>query len=298
MHTLLAQLLTWFRPFAVGPQFPLVWRGGQGLTLGRDDSTFSDPIAFTRSTPAWNGGAGGGAGSGAGDSGQGDAGGAAGTPPATPPAGATTTATAGTGSGPDLAALQTSLDAAKRDGQTEASKAMLGALGFDKLEDAQAWVTAQREKENASLSELERREKAAEERERAAAEREANANRIALQARITTALTIAGAPAEHVGDLVPLIAVADDADDAAIAAAVEAKKAKFPALFAAATASSSGSGTRPATTAPFSLPAGGGRSESGGDAQPLDAGRQRAKQLIEQRTAANSGSFPFPAATS
>lgn len=297
MHTLLATLFT-LRSFAVGPQLPLVWRGGRGLTLGRDDSTFSDPIAFTRSTPAWNGG-GGGAGSGAGNAGQGEAGGAAGAPPASLPGGGatTTTAAAGAGGGPDLAALQASLDAAKRDGQTEAQKAMLAALGFDKLEDAQAWVTAQRDKENASLSEMERREREVAAKIATAEQQTRDANAEKMRAKIVTQLVIAGAPAENVQDLVDLVKVSEDADDDAIKTEVEAKKAKFPALFATPPPPAGG-GRPPGTPAPASLPAGGGKPEGGGDAQPLDAGRNRAQQVKEQRTAATAGSFPFPGATS
>lgn len=137
---------------------------------------------------------------------------------------------------PDLAGLQSALDAAKTEGERAALGNALKALGFDKLEDAQAWVKNKREADKAKLTEVERREQAAEERERQAQARETAAAAKALRADISAALIEAGAPRTGVADLVDLVKVDAGADEAAIKAAVEAKKTQFPALFTEAAA--------------------------------------------------------------
>jgi hypothetical protein len=191
-------------------------------------------------------------------------------PPATPPPAAPPAPPA---AAPDLAGLQKVIDDAKANGQTEATATVLQALGFEKLEDAQAFVTAKREADNAQLTEVERREQAAAAREAAAAQREQAAAEKARRADIRAALLTAGAPADNVADLVDLVKVPDEADDAAITAAVETVKTKFGALFAAST-------TPPPATppGPSSLP-GGTPPPGTPPADPLEAGKRRAAAI-------------------
>lgn len=159
---------------------------------------------------------------------------------------------------PDLAGLQSALDAAKTEGERAALGTALKALGFDKLEDAQTWVKDKRDAETAKLSEVERREKAAEEREAQAQAREAAAAAKALRADISAALVEAGAPRQGVADLVDLVKVAADADEAAIKAAVEAKKTQFPSLFTDAAATPPPPGGLPGGNPPAPRPSNGG----------------------------------------
>jgi hypothetical protein len=186
---------------------------------------------------------------------------------------------------PDLGALQAALDQAKASGTTEASQALLGALGFDRVEDAQAWVKAKRDEEAASLTEMERRERDAEERERRAAEREAAAATAARTSAVKDALRDAGAPREHVADLVALVAVDGEADEAGITAAVEAVKAKFPALFGVP------------GTAPSSNPS--GQPAAQGTKSGLEAGREQARlRMAESANDPAKNPFaPFQRAT-
>lgn len=151
--------------------------------------------------------------------------------PAAPAPVATPSAPAAAAPAPDLGALQTIIDGAKAEGQTAATGEVLKALGFDKLEDAQAFVTAKRQADDATKSADQLARETAE-REAAGARAEAaQARAEARAARIEAALTGAGAPAGSVADLSKLIDVAADADGAAIAAAAEALKAKYPAMF-------------------------------------------------------------------
>lgn len=169
---------------------------------------------------------------------------------------------------PDLAGLETALNAAKTEAQQQAQADMLKALGFDKRDDAIAWVKAKREEETAGLSELERRERTVAEREAAAALTEANANRIARDARVRAALVTAGAPGEHVGDLAKIVAVPDgEVTDEQLTAAVEATKTKFPALFTGPAAPPAPSGN-PAGSPPAPRPNQGG----------VDPARERARR--------------------
>lgn len=184
---------------------------------------------------------------------------------------------------PDLNGLQAALDAAKTEGEKAALQTAVKALGFDKLEDAQTWVTDKRNAELAAMDEVQRREKVAEDREKAAAEREAAAAVKAQRADIRAALLDAGAPKELVGDLVDIIKVPAEADEAAIKAAVDAKKAAAPAFFAASTTPP----PPPGTPAPSGLP--GGTPPPGtppGD--PLEAGKQRAAAVKASRGGATA----------
>lgn len=134
---------------------------------------------------------------------------------------------------PDLTALQAELDKAKNAGSTEALETALKALGFDKIEDAQTWVTAKREEETAQLTELEKREKAANDAAAAAAQREADAAKLIERGVIREALRDAGCPADNLADAEKLIDVTGDVTADSAKTAAEALKAKpaFASLF-------------------------------------------------------------------
>lgn len=192
----------------------------------------------------------------------------AGTPPAPgAPGGA---GGQGTQPAPDLNGLQRVIDDAKRTGTTEATASVLTALGFESIEAAQSWVTAKRDEENAALSEVERRERAAAEREQQAQDRESAATERERTALIRAALVEANAPRDGAADLVALVHVEGDVTDESVAAAVEKVKAKFPQLFAT-------SGTAPSTTSGAHPPA--QQTTTSG----LEAGRERARQTAERR---------------
>lgn len=165
---------------------------------------------------------------------------------------------------PDLAGLQAALDQARATGQTAALQPLLDAAGVSDADGLQAFITAAREAQLASLDEVQRRELAAQERERQAERLIAEANANARAATVRSALVVAGAPGEHVADLVGLVQVPEGADQAAIDTAVAAVKTKFPALFTATTGAPDGvPGGRP-------KPADGGKSG-------YERGRERGK---------------------
>lgn len=250
------------------PQEPLVFRRGRGLTLGRDDATFADPIAFTKNGPLWNGGGGGAGGEGGTGAGDGTTSGGAGGGAGPPSASAT----------PDLVGLKAVIDEANRTGATTATTQVLQALGFDTLDAATAFVTKQREAEQAAMSEAERREAEAAKREAAAQKKSDDAAKATLHAQVVSHLVIAGVAPANAGDLVGLVSVQAGADDAAVKTAVEATKAKFPALFTAAAG----------VPAPSSL-VGGGPPATGHTSTGLAAGAKRAKEVRDAREAMAGG---------
>lgn len=124
----------------------------------------------------------------------------------------------------------------KDQGARAERRKLLTALGLDpetgKIEDVKKQLEAARAADDARLSEVEKRERAAEAREKAAAEREQVAADTAHRARLTQALVVEGAPAATLEDARTLLAsVPHDADDKALADAVGALKTRLPALF-------------------------------------------------------------------
>lgn len=191
------------------------------------------------------------------------------TPPTPPPAPAPAPA-------PDLTALQAAIDQAKTGGATEATTSLLKALGFDKLEDAQAWVTAKRADETAQLTEVERREREAEERERAAQAREAEAATLINRGVIRNALQAAGVDAANLDDAEGLVQIAGDVTAQSATTAIEALKAKpaFASLFTATPTPTPPPGPTPPTP-PTPTPT---------DAETK--GRERAKTAAKNRAGA------------
>ncbi|MFJ4940632.1 hypothetical protein ACIP8U_43260 [Streptomyces pseudovenezuelae] len=123
----------------------------------------------------------------------------------------------------------------KTQGGRAAVKKLLGDLGFDSSEALTEFITTKRDADQAALTEIERREQAAEEKLRSAETREAQAlakERVAIR---RAALGGLGATGDDLDDAVLLIdrALHDqpDADEAAVALAAEQLKERRPELF-------------------------------------------------------------------
>ncbi|GAA3073488.1 hypothetical protein [Streptomyces glomeratus] len=163
----------------------------------------------------------------------------------------------------------------KTQGGRAAVKKLLGELGFDNSEALTEFITTKRDAEQAALTELQRREQAADEKLRAAEAREAQAaakERAAIRRAVLAGL---GAAGDDLADAVLLIdrALDDqpDADEEAVAAAAEQLKERRPELFGQA---------RETTTppAPGGSPAGGPPSRGGVPPKPGAAGLEMARR--------------------
>ncbi|MGW7572402.1 hypothetical protein [Streptomyces sp. NPDC054765] len=120
----------------------------------------------------------------------------------------------------------------KAQGERAAIKRLLSTLGFDTPKALTEFVTAQREAEQAALSEVERREQQAAERELQAARREELAAERERAALRRAALVSLGAEGNDLVDAERLLAVDDeDAEEPQIQAAAEALRARRPELF-------------------------------------------------------------------
>ncbi|MDX3130811.1 hypothetical protein PV367_13650 [Streptomyces europaeiscabiei] len=123
----------------------------------------------------------------------------------------------------------------KTQGGRAAVKKLLGDLGFDNSEALTEFVTTKRDADQAALTEVERREQAAEEKLRSAEAREAQALARERAAIRRAALGGLGAAGDDLDDAVLLIdrALHDqpDADEQAVIAAAEQLKERRPELF-------------------------------------------------------------------
>jgi hypothetical protein len=123
----------------------------------------------------------------------------------------------------------------KTQGGRAAVKKLLGDLGFDNSEALTAFVTTKRDADQAALTEVERREQAAEEKLRTAEAREAQALARERAAIRRAALGGLGATGDDLDDAVLLVdrALHDqpDADEEAVVAAAEQLKERRPELF-------------------------------------------------------------------
>ncbi|MEV4444656.1 hypothetical protein [Streptomyces mirabilis] len=132
----------------------------------------------------------------------------------------------------DLARL---LAREKAQGGRAAVKKLLGDLGFDSSEALTEFVTTKRDADQAALTEVERREQAAEEKLRSAETREAQALAKERAAIRRAALGGLGATGDDLDDAVLLIdrALYDqpDADEEAVAAAAEQLRERRRELF-------------------------------------------------------------------
>jgi hypothetical protein len=160
----------------------------------------------------------------------------------------------------------------KAQGERAAVKRLLAALGFDSPKALTEFVTTQREAEQAALSEVERREQAAQERELQAARREELAAERERAALRRGALVALGAEGEDLVDAERLLAVDDeDADEAQIQSAAEALRARRPELFGETR-------TPPVPAAPAGAPAGRGPTRTAPVSKPGAAGLEMAKR--------------------
>ncbi|MFE9559114.1 hypothetical protein ACFYOD_37415 [Streptomyces sp. NPDC006703] len=162
----------------------------------------------------------------------------------------------------------------KTQGGRTAVKKLLGDLGFENSEALAEFVSTKREADQAALSEVERREQAAEEKLRAAQALEAQATareRAAIRRAVLTGL---GAFGEDLADATLLIdrALAEqaDADDEAVMSAAEQLKERRPELF--------GQSPRTSPPAPGGSPAGGPPSRAGVPPKPGAAGLEMARR--------------------
>jgi len=121
----------------------------------------------------------------------------------------------------------------KAQGKRSAAKEFAEKHGFSTIEDAEAFIAAARQAQEAQLSEQEKREREladreakAEAREKAAEARERAANRRAI-------LVGLGATGDDLEDAAALLRVPDDADDAVLQDAADKLKARRPELFGA-----------------------------------------------------------------
>ncbi|MFD8509772.1 hypothetical protein ACFV27_01300 [Streptomyces antimycoticus] len=162
----------------------------------------------------------------------------------------------------------------KTQGGRAAVKKLLGELGFDNPEALTEFVASKRDADQAALTEVERREQAAEEKLRAAEAREVQAAAKERAAIRRAALAGLGAAGDDLADAVLLIdrALADqpDADEEAVAAAAEQLKERRPELF--------GQARETAPPAPGGSPAGGPPSRGGVPPKPGAAGLEMARR--------------------
>ncbi|MGW3563062.1 hypothetical protein ACWDSL_04015 [Streptomyces sp. NPDC000941] len=158
----------------------------------------------------------------------------------------------------------------KQQGERAAIKRLLATLGFENPKDLTQFVTAQREAEQAALSEVERREQAAAERELQATQREeaaAERERAAIRRAVLVAL---GAKGDDLADAERLLATDDEADEAQVAAAGEALRVRRPELF--------GDVRTPVSAAPDGAPAGRGPSRTAPARRPGSSGLEMARR--------------------
>ncbi|MER6131881.1 hypothetical protein [Streptomyces sp. NPDC001815] len=162
----------------------------------------------------------------------------------------------------------------KTQGGRAAVKKLLGELGFDNPEALTEFITTKRDADQAALTEVERREQAAEDKLRTAEAREAQATARERAAIRRAALAELGAAADDLDDAVLLIdrALNDqpDADEAAVTAAAEQLKERRPELF--------GQVRETPPPAPGGSPAGGPPSRGGTPPKPGSAGLDMARQ--------------------
>ncbi|MDQ0601975.1 hypothetical protein QF037_006320 [Streptomyces canus] len=162
----------------------------------------------------------------------------------------------------------------KTQGGRAAVKKLLGDLGFDDSEALTEFVTTKRDADQAALTEVERREQAAEEKLRIAEAREAQALARESAAIRRAALAGLGATGDDLDDAALLIDRAlgeqPDADEGAVIAAAEQLKERRPELF--------GQVREAAPPAPGGSPAGGPPTRGGIPPKPGAAGLEMARR--------------------
>ncbi|MFG2022332.1 hypothetical protein [Streptomyces sp. NPDC048825] len=162
----------------------------------------------------------------------------------------------------------------KTQGGRAAVKKLLGELGFDDSEALTEFIATKRDADQAALTEVERREQAAEEKLRAAEAREAQALAGERAAIRRAALAGLGATGDDLDDAVLLIDRAlgeqPDVDEGAVLAAAEQLKERRPELF--------GQARESAPPAPGGSPVGGPPTRGGIPPKPGAAGLEMARR--------------------
>ncbi|MFI6434469.1 hypothetical protein [Streptomyces sp. NPDC050759] len=162
----------------------------------------------------------------------------------------------------------------KTQGGRAAVKKLLGDLGFETSESLIEFVTTKRDADQAALTEVERREQAAEEKLKAAELREAQALARERAAIRRAALAGLGAAGEDLDDAVLLInrVLGDqpDTDEETVISAAEQLKERRPELF--------GPVRETAPPAPGGSPAGGPPARGGVPPKPGAAGLDMARR--------------------
>ncbi|MGW3657229.1 hypothetical protein ACWD6R_16710 [Streptomyces sp. NPDC005151] len=157
----------------------------------------------------------------------------------------------------------------KQQGERAAVRKLVEQLGFAKTDDLAAFVKAQQDAQDAQLTEVQRREKAADDAAAAAAAREAAAVAREKAAVRRSALVALGATGADLADAERLLTVDDDADEQAVTGAATALKARRPELF--------GKTPTPAA-APGGSPAGGPPQRGGNVPKRGAAGAEMARR--------------------
>lgn len=176
----------------------------------------------------------------------------------------------------------------KREAERNAAKALAEQLGMT-VEEAKKVLTERQEAEQAKLTEVERREKAAADKEAAAAQREAEANRKARLADVSLALTTTGVRPDRVTYATNAVMadLPEDADPEAITATVAKVKEAIPEFF----------GEAPQGTQKPPAPHLGGpprnNGSNGGQLTGIEAGRERSRQQAKTRPQPAEGVDPF-----
>ncbi|MER5546460.1 hypothetical protein ACWDBP_44120 [Streptomyces sp. NPDC001233] len=159
----------------------------------------------------------------------------------------------------------------KAQGERAAIKRLLATLGFDTSKALAEFVTAQREAEQAALTDVERREQALADRELQAARREELAAERERAALRRGALVALGASGEDLADAERLLISDADADETQIQAAAEALRARRPELFGEIR-------TPPVPAAPAGAPAGRAPTRTAAPRRPGAAGLEMARR--------------------
>lgn len=172
----------------------------------------------------------------------------------------------------------------KAQGKRAAAREFAEKHGFTTIEDAEAFIAAARQAEEAQLSEQQKREKALAEREAAAEAREKAAIARERDASRRATLVGLGATGDDLEDAAALLRVADDADDATVAEAAAKLKERRPELFGITPTPAPPAGQLP--PAPGGAPAGGPPSRQSATGKPGDRGREMARLRGHQRATA------------
>lgn len=195
---------------------------------------------------------------------------APGTPPPAPAAGTP----APTAPAPDLTALQAAIDQANASGKTAAESDVLKALGFEKVDDAKAFIEAKRAEDDAKLTETDKAKNDAARAQAEATQAKAQLATFQAEQRVERALLAAGADvtdadgnldADKLDMVRRLVEVDVNADATAVATAVQSVKDKFSALFTAKTTPGPRSGVTSGQRPPVPEPTGNDAMKRGAD---------------------------------